>query len=217
VDRLFALATALLLSLATSLAAVSQLVSHFWYGEDLFLFAVPIMAFALAAIAVFAVAEARARTSAAFLPVAIGLAIAAVALVALPVVVEQIAAQSKNPAVVLRPRSGRIKLALLIPMLLAIVTQWRLVRRGWLRAHAQADAVATTWPWLTTILACGVVLNPLGLAILTSAIERSSTDWLSGLWLAVSLAGAGLLLLIGLIEWRIRRRKLRVAADAAPG
>jgi hypothetical protein len=62
-----------------------------------------------------------------------------------------------------------------------------------------------------------VVLNPLGLAILTSAIERSSTDWLSGLWLAVSLAGAGLLLLIGLIEWRIRRRKLRVAADAAPG
>jgi hypothetical protein len=155
VDRLFVLATALLLSLAASLAAVSQLVGHFWYGEDLFLFVVPIVAFALVAIAVFAVVEARARTSAALLPAAIGLAIAAVALVALPVVIEHIAAQLKNPAIVLRPRSGRIKLALLIPMLLAIVTQWRLVRRGWLRAHAQADAVATTWPWITTILACG--------------------------------------------------------------
>jgi hypothetical protein len=62
-----------------------------------------------------------------------------------------------------------------------------------------------------------VRLNPLGLAILSSAIEQSSTDWLSGLWLFVSLAGAGLLLLIGLLEWRIRHRKLRVAADAVPG
>ena len=142
--------------------------------------------------------------------VAIGLAVVALVLVATPFLAEYVAAQSKNPEVVLRPRSGKIKAVLLIPMLLAIAAQWWFVRRRWLQARDLDHR--TAWPWITTIAACVVMLSPIGLAILDAAMTQSVTDWLRGLWLIVALVFGGIVLLLGLIEWRIRARRRRRAS-----
>ena len=128
-------------------------------------------------------------------------------LVATPFLAEYVAAQSKNPEVVLRPRSGKIKTVLLIPMLLAVAAQWWFVRRRWLQARDLDHR--TAWPWITTIAACVVMLSPIGLAILDAAVTQSVTDWLRGLWLIVALVFGGIVLLLGLIEWGIRARMRR--------
>jgi hypothetical protein len=214
-DRLLILAGALALSLLAALAAAAQFVDHFWYGEDLGLFVPPLAAFALIATMVFAVVQGRARDSRVFDLVALGLAVVALALATTPFLPEYVAAQSKNPEVVLRPRSEKIKTVLLIPMLLAVATQWWFVRRGWLKARGLDHR--TVWPWITTIAACVVALSPIGLAILAAAFAQSSTDWLRGLWLMVTLAFGGLVVLIGLIEWGIRvRRRRRSLAPQRP-
>ena len=124
-----------------------------------------------------------------------------------PGVVALVAAQSKNPPVVLRSHDRLIAVALLVPTLLAILLQWRLVRWGWLAARGQT--APTTWPWFTTVFGLVLALNPLGLAILGAAIKQSRTDWFASLWLMVSLTCGGVLLLLGWIEWRIRVRRGR--------
>ena len=163
-ERLLTLAGAFGLSLIVALVAAWRLVEHFWYGEDLDLFVPPLAGFVLVATLVFGLAYARARSSRAFGLVAIGLVAAALVIVATPFLAEYVAAQSKNPEVVLRPRSGKIKTVLLIPMLLAVAAQWWFVRRRWLQARDLDHR--TAWPWITTIAACVVMLSPIGLAIL---------------------------------------------------
>lgn len=206
-DRLPILAGALALSLLAAFAAAAQLVDYFWYGEDLGLFVLPIGGFSLVAVLMFGVAHANAPTSRVFGVVAIALAVVALALAAMPFLAEYVAAQSKNPEVVLRPRSEKIRTVLLVPLLLAIVVQFWFVRRGWLRARGREHR--TAWPWITTIVACVLALSPPGLAILGAALAQSATDWLRSLWLIVALAFAGIVLLAGLVEWGIRARKRR--------
>jgi hypothetical protein len=125
----------------------------------------------------------------------------------LPGVVALLAAQSKNPPVVLRSHDQLIAVALLVPILLAILLQWRLVRWGWLAARRQT--APSTWPWFTTVFGLVLALNPLGLEILGAAIKQSRTDWFASLWLLVALTFGAALLLIGLIEWRIRVLRTR--------
>jgi hypothetical protein len=206
-QRLLTLAGAFGLSLLVALAAAWRLIEHFWYGEDLGLFVPPLAGFVLIATVVFAVADARVRESRTLGLVALGLAAVALALVATPFLAEYVAAQSKNPEVVLRPRSGKIKTVLLIPMVLAVATQWWFVRRRWLQARDLDHR--TAWPWITTVAACVVMLSPVGLAILDAALAQSSTDWLRGLWLIVALTFGGIVLVLGLVEWGIRVRKRR--------
>ena len=212
-DRVLTLTGALALSLLAAFAAAAQLVDSFWYGEDLGLFVPPLAAFGLIATMAFAVAQASARDSRMFGVVALGLAVVALALAIMPFLPEYVAAQSKNPEVVLRPHSSKIKTVLLIPMLLAIATQWWFVRRRWLQARSLEHR--TVWPWITAVAACVLALSPIGLAILGAAIAQSSTDWLRGLWLIVALAFGGVVLLAGLIEWgiRVRMRRSRFAAQ----
>ncbi|MGB9364464.1 MAG: hypothetical protein WCE79_00480 [Xanthobacteraceae bacterium] len=206
-DRRLTLAGAFGLSLIVALVAAWRLAEHFWYGEDLDLFIPPVAGFVLAITMVFAVADARARERRMLGLVALGLAAAALAFVVTPFLAEHVAAQSKNPEVVLRPRSAKIKTVLLIPMLLAVATQWWFVRRRWLQARDLDPR--TAWPWITTIAACVVMLSPIGLAILDAAVTQSVTDWFRGLWLIVALAFGGIVLLAGLIEWGIRARMRR--------
>lgn len=210
-DVFLTFAGALAISVLASLAAAAQFADYFWYGEDFALLVVPVSGFALVAVLIFAVVYARAHSSRALAAVAIGLAIAAVLLAAAPVLVGYIAAQSKNPDLVLRGRDAQIRTALIIPMLLAVVTQWWFLRRRWLQARHLDHT--TAWPWITTIAACVAALSPPGLAILGAAAAQSSTDWLRGLWLLVALALGGAVLLAGLIEWgiRARLRKRRLA------
>lgn len=66
--------------------------------------------------------------------------------------------------------------------------------------------MTTRWPWISMVLAAITILNPVGLAFLESAIKYSPTDWLRDLSVIIVLSGAAILLLIGFIEWFIRRR-----------
>jgi hypothetical protein len=61
------------------------------------------------------------------------------------------------------------------------------------------------WPWFTLILTVVVIFNPYGLEIVSSAIRYSPTDWFRDLWVMITLAGAAILVILGLIEWRIRK------------
>jgi hypothetical protein len=208
-DRLGVLAAAFVLSLLAALGAAAQLADHYWYGEDFSLFVLPITVFAAVSIAAFGVAGAYVGDAGGLRNVALGLGAAALALTLLPGLVGEIARRSTNPDVVLRAHDRLVATAFLLPVLIAIVVQWGLVRRGWLRARGHDHA--TAWPWITFIIACVVVLNPLGLAIFGAAVTQSTTDWFRGLWLTVALGIAAVLLLTGLLEWRIRSRRLRQA------
>ena len=211
-DQVGVLAAAFVLSLLAALGAAAQLADYYWYGEDFSLFVMPITVFAAASAAAFGVAGATVGGAGGLRNVALGLAALALALTLLPGTRRRDRAPSTNPSLVLRAHDRLIATAFLLPALIAIVIQWRLVRRGWLRARGRDHA--TAWPWITFIVACVVVLNPLGLAIFGSAITQSTTDWLRGLWLTVALGIAAVLVLSGLLEWRIRGRKLRARAAA---
>jgi hypothetical protein len=67
------------------------------------------------------------------------------------------------------------------------------------------------WPWVTIVTALIVILNPIGLEIVSAAIEQSSTDWLRAFWLHVTIAGASILLVLGFIEIWLRSGSKRVA------
>ena len=206
-NQLGVLAAAFVLSLLAALGAAAQLADHYWYGEDFSLFVVPIAVFAAVSVAAFGVAGGYVGGASGLRNVALGLAALALALTLLPGLVGAIARRSTNPDVVLRAHDRLVATAFLLPVLIAILIQWGLVRRGWLRARGRDHA--TTWPWITFIVACVAVLNPLGLAIFGAAFSQSVTDWFRGLWLTVALGIVAVLLLIGLLEWRIRSRRLR--------
>ena len=198
---------AFVFSLLLALVAAWLLADYYWYGEDFDLFVWPIASFALVSSVSFGATSLRAQSAGALRNVAIALAAIAVLFVVVPGLVGHIAAQSKNPPVVMRRHDQLVALALLVPMLLAVLLQWRLVRWGWLAARGQT--APTTWPWFTTVIGLVLALNPLGLAILGAAIKPSRTDWFASLWLMISLACGGVLLLLGSIEWRIRLRRAR--------
>jgi hypothetical protein len=213
-DRLGVLTAAFVLSLLAALGAAAQLADYYWYGEDFSLFVLPITIFAAVSIGAFGVAGACVRSSGGLRNVALALAVAAFALTLLTGFVGEIARRSANPDVVLRAHDRFVATAFLLPVLIAIVIQWRVVRRGWLRARGQDHASA--WPWITFVVACVVIFSPPGLAIFGAAIAQSATDWLRQLWLTVVLGVTAVLALAGLVEWRIRTRKLGKARAAPP-
>ena len=131
------------------------------------------------------------------------------ALAALPSLVERIAQRSTNPYTV-GIENLYITLELLIPAFLTVLVQWGLVRRRWLRKRGDEDL--TLWPWITTLVAGLAILNPLGLEIISSALNSSAGNMLRQLWIAISLSGAAVLIVMALIEvairWRMLRRRL---------
>jgi hypothetical protein len=56
------------------------------------------------------------------------------------------------------------------------------------------------------VVAAITIFNPVGLAFIGSAIRYSSTDWLRDFSVFIVLSGVFILLLIGIIEWLVRRR-----------
>lgn len=206
-ERLGVLAAAFALSWLAALGVAAQLADYYWYGEDFSLFVLPITAFVAASIVAYGSAGAFAGRVGLLGVVALGLAAAAVALTLLPGLVDMIARRSSNPPVVLRGHDRFVATAFLLPVLIAIAMQWFLVRRGWMRARGRDPASA--WPWITFIVACVVALNPLGLAIFGAAIAYSTTDWLRELWRTVAIGVTVVLVLAALVEWLIRRRRLK--------
>ena len=207
-ERLLTLAGAFGLSLIVALVAAWRLVEHFWYGEDLDLFVPPLAGFVLVATLIFGLAYARAQSSRAFGMVAIALVAAALVIVATPFLAEYVAAQSKNPEVVLRPRSGKIKTVLLIPDAPrgrgAMVVRAAPLAAGAGPRPQDRVAVDHDHRGLRRDAEPDRARDPQ-----MPRWRNRSTDWLRGLWLIVALIFGGIVLLVGLIEWGIRVRKRR--------
>jgi hypothetical protein len=109
-----------------------------------------------------------------------------------------------------------IVLELVVPALLAVLVQWGLVRRRWLRVRGDEDL--TRWPWVTTTVAGLVILNPYGLAFLQGTLNQSGGDFLWEFTAKVTgLVIAGLLVMAW-IECYIRERLLdrRLEAPEPP-
>jgi hypothetical protein len=194
----------LLVSLFVALLAALQLADFFNANQE-FILVLLLPVIAAVSMTAFAIAYAvgRTRTIAA---TAIGLAVLALVLAAAPGLVQSIAGRSTNPYAI-GIENLTITLELLIPALLTVLIQWGLVRRRWLRVRGAEDL--TRWPWVTTVVAGLVILNPLGLAVVSGALAQSGTDWLRELWTIITAAGVAMLIVLGLIEYYIRGRMLR--------
>ena len=147
--------------------------------------------------------------------VALVLAAFALAPVALPGLIQMIADRSTNPYTV-GVENTSITLELVIPALLAVLVQWGLVRRRWLRAAGEDDL--TRWPWITTAVAGLVILNPFGLAFLQGTLKHSASDFMWEFTATVTAGVLGALLVMAWIECYIRERILnrRLAASPSP-
>ena len=147
-----------------------------------------------------------ARRAAVLACVAWALAAIALAPAALPGLVQMIADRSTNPYTV-GTENTSIMLELVVPALAAVLVQWGLVRRRWLRAAAEDDF--TRWPWIATAVAGLVVLNPFGLAFLQASLQHSASDFMWQFTAMVTAAGLAALLVMAWIECYIRDRILR--------
>jgi hypothetical protein len=107
-----------------------------------------------------------------------------------------------------------ITLELIVPALSAVLVQWGLVRRHWLRLHGEEEL--TRWPWVTTAVAGLVILNPIGLAFLGGTLNRSGGDLLWEFVATVTGAGLAALLVMAWIECYIRDRMLNRRLGAPP-
>jgi hypothetical protein len=210
----FAFLGMLLVSMLVALLAVLQLGDFFLANDEFILVIAGVAAFTILSLAVLAIAYAVTPNAGLIAGVALVLAIVAVAPVALTGLIARIADRSTNPYT-LGVEKTAITLELLIPALLAVLVQWGLVRRRWLRSVGESDL--TRWPWFTTVVAALVILNPFGLAYLQSTLQHSATDSLWALTASITAGVLCALLIAAWIECYIRDRILnRHSAAAVP-
>ena len=201
----------LLVSLVVSFLAALQLADFFQATEEFIAVMMALVAVEFVALLIFAIAYAAVRRVGWLAAVAVFLCIALLALVALPSIMDMRAGR----AALADSFSGKnlvVSLELLVPAVIAILVQWGLTRHRWLRMRGLEDL--SPWPWVTTVVAGLVILNPLGLSVLASALEQSATDWFRQLWSGVAAASAVAVLVVAWIEYYIRgwmrRRRLGV-------
>ena len=202
----FAFLGMLLLSLVVALLAALQLGDFFRASEEFVPILTLIAIFAAAAIVVLAVAYAVAKRLRTINVIAAALSLLALALVALPSLVERIAERAASPFTV-GAENTTSALELLVPALLIVLVQWGLVRRRWLRAAGEEDL--SRWPWITTVIAGLSILNPFGLALVSSTLQRSASDLMWPYFAAVTASVIGALVVMAAVECYIRRRILR--------
>ena len=202
-----------LISLVVALLAALQLGDFFGANNEFGLVIMGVMGFTVFALLVFALAYAMARRAAVLAFVALALAAIALAPAALPGLIQKIADRSTNPYTV-GTENTSITLELIIPALVAVLVQWGLVRRRWLRAAAEDDF--TRWPWIATAVAGLVILNPFGLAFLQSTLKHSGGDLMWEFTAMVTGAGLAALLVMAWIECYIRDRLLNRRLAASP-
>jgi len=215
----FAFLGMLLISILVALLAALQLGDFFNASGEFGLVILGVVAFTSVSLAVYALAYRVTRRAGVLTVVAVALGIVALGPLALPGLIQKIADRSHNPYTV-GVENTYITLELIVPALLAVLVQWGLVRRRWLRAHG--DEELTRWPWVTTAVAGLAILNPIGLAFLGGTLNRSGGNLLWELVATVTGAGLAALLVMAWIECYIRERMLnrRLGApaprDAAP-
>lgn len=207
----FAFVGMLLISLVVALLAALQLGDFFNAGEGFGLVILAVAAFTIVALAMLALVYATTRWARALTSAALVLAAVAFAPVVLPGLVQAIADRSANPDPA-GIENIHITLELVVPALLAVLVQWGLVRRRWLRVHGEEDL--TRWPWITTAVTGLVVLNPYGLAFLQGTLNRSGGDFLWEFTATVTGAVLAALLVMAWLECYIRERLLDRRLDA---
>ena len=211
----FAFLGMLLLSMVVALLAAFQLGDYFGATDEFVVVIVVLAIFAIVTMVVFAVSDMVAKSAQALNWVALTLALSALAPLFSPRLVERIAERSTNPFTV-GVENTHVTLELLIPALLTVLVQWGLVRRRWLRAAGDEDL--TRWPWVTTVVAGLVILNPIGLAVVATTLDRSGSEFMWQYFAMVTAAVGGVLVVMALIECYIRGRILRrrLAASLPP-
>jgi hypothetical protein len=202
----FAFLGMLLLSLVVALLAALQLADFFRTGDEFLIVVLALAIFAAAAIVAFTIGHWKAKRIQAIHWVAFVLAVMALAPMVSPRLVEWVAVHSTGVYTVGFENTS-ITLELVIPALLAVMVQWGLVRRRWLRTNGDEDL--TLWPWVTTVIAGLVILNPIGLAVLSAALSSSGSDFMRQYFAMAAAVVAGVLVVAALIECYIRGRILR--------
>jgi hypothetical protein len=202
----FAFLGMLLLSLVIAMLAALQLGDFFQATDEFALVAGVVAGFAVVAMAAFAasyalVSRARALNGAAWL-----LAAAAAALPSVPGLVDWIASHATNSHTV-GIENTYIRIEVMVPALIVVLVQWGLIRRRWLRTAGEDDF--SLWPWATTVVAGLVILNPVGLALVSSAFKRSAADLLWELFAWMAAATSAALVVMAVVECYIRKRVLR--------
>jgi hypothetical protein len=209
----FAFLAMLLISMLVALLATLQLGDFFNANDEFGLVILGVVTFTSVSLAVFALAYRVTRRAGVLTAVAVALGVVALAPAVLPGLIQKIADRSHNPFTV-GVENTYITLELIVPALLAVLVQWGLVRRRWLRAHG--DEELTRWPWVTTAVAGLVILNPIGLAFLGGTLNRSGGDLLWEFVATVTGAGVAALLVMAWIECYIRERMLNRRLEAPP-
>jgi len=210
---IFAFLGMFLISLVVALLAAFQIGDYFRTGDEFVLVIVVLAIFAAAAIVAFAIGSAKARGLRTLNWIAFVLAMAAFVPVSTPRLVGWIALRSANPYT-MGIENTIITLEIMIPALLAVLVQWGLARRRWLLALGGEDL--TRWPWVTTVIASLAILNPIGLTVIASTLERSAANFMWQYFATVAAAVAAVLVVMALIECYIRGRILRRLLAASP-
>lgn len=201
-----------LMSLLVAQLAALQLGDFFRANNEFPVIMLTLFVFGTVTMPIFGAAYAWARQVRILHWTAIVLALFAFAPFFTPRFIQRIADHSTNPHTV-GIENKHIVVELVIPGVLSVLTQWGLVRRRWLRVSGDDDF--TLWPWLTTVVGGIVVLNPLGLAFLKSAIWPSGGDLLTDLFRLIVQIAVSALVVMALIECYIRSRRLRRRRAAA--
>jgi hypothetical protein len=197
--------------LVAELAALS--LGDFFAADDEFVLVLVVVAACATTFttAVFAICYATVQRVRALNGIALLLALLAVVLVAVPGIVARIATFSSNPFAA-SEESIPIAVELLVPALLAVLTQWGLVRRRYLRMAGEDDL--TRWPWVTTVIAAFVLLNRYGLEFIVASFKQTDIMW--HFMSAVTAGSVGALVVMAGIECYIRGRILRRRKGSNP-
>lgn len=202
----------LLLSQFVALLAGLQLADHFRATEEFIAVMMAIIVFAVIAMVAFAIAYALARTTRPLRTVATTLVVVVLVLLALPTVIPWLYKPKVNPLRI-TTKEVPVLLELLVPALILILVQWGLVRRRWLRVRADEDL--SYWPWITTMLAGLIVLNPIGLELVSSAL-RAVVSGQPTPNRTIAIAGAAIFTVMACIEVYVRGRMLHRRVTSYP-
>ena len=109
-------------------------------------------------------------------------------------------------------RDAQIVQEFLLPSLVGLMVLWRML----VRSHriATGGDPRTLWPWITIGLGLVLVFNPVGIELVGSAVAPSGSDWLAGLWRIIVVVAAAVLAVLGIIEYVLRARRLRLPVQA---
>ena len=195
-----------LLSLFVALLAALQLADYFAATEEFGLVLIALPVFVTICLLAFIAANVWARQPRVFNAVAAGLALLAFIPLAFPALVKTAADRSTNPFSIAIENTA-VALEFIVPALVAVLVQWGLVRRRWLRLRGEDDL--SLWPWIATMVGGLAILNPYGLDIIGQAISYGPTNWLRDMVRTIALGGVAALLAMVFLETYIRGRMLR--------